>query len=600
MFSRIHPSPLDAMPVPAVMIDPLQVGYPVLEVNEPLIQLLGRNPVGQPFSDIAHVDGLLVVTAARSLAAMSDWDQHITDMSSRALQRLFDGDPLPQVLNEILDTLAGFVPGTRLGLVMQYDPDAPLELISSRLPGGLRELILQKCRDHWSPGDQIMASAERIQPSEFGGPFGLPAVWGRSAFDASGRRVAFLVLYVPHYDAPTHIDMRTFSLAARLAVMLNGIDKFRQRFEETNAALAERMSGEMTRRFLRATGHDLRQPLQALESGIDLLREKVGAGGRDLIPMLSGAVVRTQEILDCLIDLVRIEEGDLSPRAEPFALTNILREAVRAHADIAASKGLTLQVEETDLWVSADPLMTLRMIECLVSNAVRYTPAGQVTVKARAEGSSVRIDIADTGLGIESSEVLELFAGKTTRKPLSPYQAGGVGLGLTLVRNLADLLNAEVAICSRRNAGTTFTITLPQGQAQGDGARWLPVSTLGRPAKVLFVDDDPQVLEVIRRLLSSRDLEVAAFADPYEALKALDWFEPDLLLTDYRMPQMSGLELAAAVRSRLGRALPSLIMTGDTSVAVRERNRRSRSHFIRKPVRSSDLVALIGEIMITP
>ncbi len=578
------------------MIDPLQVGYPVVDANDLLIQKLGKSPVGQPFADIAHVEGLLIVSAAQSLAAMGDWDHHISTMSSKALQRLFNGEPLPQVLSEIIDTLAGFVPGARLGLVMQYDPDGPLECISSRLPGGLRERILQKCERHWGAADPIMSSVERFQPSEFGAPFGLPAVWGRSAFDATGRRVAFLVLYVPDYDLQSHIDMRAFSLAARMAVMLNGIDKFRQRFEATNAALAERMSGEMTRRFLRATGHDLRQPLQALESGLDLLREKAGDESRDLIAMLSGAVVRTQEILDCLIDLVRIEEGDLAPRAEPFGLADILREATRAHADIAASKGLNLLIDETDLWVDADPLMVQRLVECLVSNGVRYTSAGHVKVRAGADGPLVRIEISDTGHGIDSAEVLDLFAGKTTRKPLSPYQAGGVGLGLTLVRNLADLLKAEVTVSTRRNAGTTFTITLPRGEPHVDGARWGPVGSLGQPVKVLFVDDDPQVLEVIRRMLTTRGLEVEAYGDPYEALQALDRFNPDLLLTDYRMPQMSGLELTSAVRSRLGRMVPSLIMTGDTSVAVRERNRRSHSHFIRKPVRSADLIAMIGEI----
>lgn len=248
---------------------------------------------------------------------------------------------------------------------------------------------------------------------------------------------------------------------------------------KTKKEEAERAS-EAKSRFLAAASHDLRQPLHALTLFAAELASKLNKPhNRQLASQIVTATGAMGELLDALLDVSRLDIVAVQPHRQPLALESILETISDSLHLTAQAKGLHLRHRPTALWVDSDPQLLRRMISNLVSNSVRYAEKGGILIGARKRGNRVRIEVWDTGIGIDEAHLPYLFQ--------EFYQVGnperdstkGLGLGLAIVARLAEMLDHPVEVRSRPGKGTTFSVSVPI-------AAPAPISLYDPPAALAF------------------------------------------------------------------------------------------------------------------
>ena len=331
-------------------------------------------------------------------------------------------------------------------------------------------------------------------------------------------------------------------------------------------------------RLLAAASHDLRQPLYALTLFSSTLR----AGETDpdkLARMMhiEECVASLDQLFSELLDLSRLEAGSM--RAEPVDvyLDGVFDEVSRNFRMLAESRGLRLVVRKTDAWVHCDRTMLARILNNLVSNALRYTDAGGVLIGVRHQASGrIRVDVWDTGCGIAAEHqhrVFEEFYQVKQADTRTGERKRGLGLGLATVQRLASLVDCRIDLASRLGRGTRVSITLEPGTARapvGSDGIDIPLDLGG--LRVLAIDDEPGILEGLRVLLQEWGCDIRTASDEAGALARLSGWPtpPDLILSDLHLQdEHSGLEVLGAIASHYGAdaqhpPFARLLVTGET------------------------------------
>jgi len=332
-------------------------------------------------------------------------------------------------------------------------------------------------------------------------------------------------------------------------------------------------------RFLAAASHDLRQPLYALT----LFSSSLAVDERD--PVRLDRIAHIQECVEALdhlfselLDLSRLETGAMQIEINEFPLDQIFQEVSRNFRMIAEQHGLRLIMRATHVWVRSDRTMLARILNNLVSNALRYTHEGGVLVVARRRlDGTVRIDVWDTGSGIAPEHQARVFDEfyRVECHGTGEHETGprrGLGLGLATVQRLADLLDTRVQLQSNPGRGSVFSFHLPEVPARqlitpASDETTLDVSGM----RVLVIDDEPAILSGIRYLLRSWGCEVAVAEDRTQALLAAEeWtVPPDIVISDLRLRDgESGLDVLAALdlHYQCDGSVPfsRLLITGET------------------------------------
>jgi len=326
--------------------------------------------------------------------------------------------------------------------------------------------------------------------------------------------------------------------------------------------------------FLATLSHELRTPLNAMLGWVSML--KTGAldpatTARGLDTIERNTRLQAQLIED-LLDVSRIVAGKLHLDVRPLELGEVIRAAVDAVRPAATAKDLRLDivVEAPPIPVSGDPGRLQQVVWNLLSNAVKFTPAGgDVSVHVRRRGGRAVIEVRDTGPGIGSEFLPHVFDRFRQADASTTRRYGGLGLGLTIVRELVEVHGGTVrAESPGEGRGSTFVVELPLIQAPRDAPRsnaplLAPVSLL-RGVKVLVVDDDPDTREVLEMGLERQEAEVLTAGSVEEALSVLGRDLPDVLVTDIAMPGEDGYALLRRMRTsdRVElRRLPAVALT---------------------------------------
>ena len=385
----------------------------------------------------------------------------------------------------------------------------------------------------------------------------------------------------------------------------------REKVLRAEAESANRLKDE----FLATLSHELRTPLTAVLGWARLLRSGAldeASSARALEAVERNAEAQRQLIEDVL-DVSRIVAGKFRLDVRPVKIISAVEAAVDSVRPAAEAKGIRLTVSAAPVagLVSGDASRLQQVFWNLLTNAVKFTPAGgQVEVRVAADGGEVRVEVSDTGQGIETEFLPHVFDRFRQADQQITRKHGGLGLGLSIVRHLVEAHGGTIrAESAGEGRGATFTITLPlapeatQTAGEGGEAGPAPADAARCPPrlqglKVLVVDDEPDTREFLRALLEHCDAQVREASSGAEALKALDEFEPHVLVSDIGMPGMSGFELVRQVRRRLsgsGRHLPALALTG--YAAESDRLAAIRAGFqthLSKPVEPDDLVAAVA------
>lgn len=331
-------------------------------------------------------------------------------------------------------------------------------------------------------------------------------------------------------------------------------------------------------RFLAAASHDLRQPLYALTLFSSALAEDERDPVRlDRIAHIQECVEALDHLFSELLDLSRLETGAMQIEIAEFPLDQVFQEVSRNFRMIAEQHGLRLIMRTTDLWVRSDRTMLSRILNNLVSNALRYTGRGGVLVVARhREDGTVRVDVWDTGSGIAPEHQMRVFDEfYRVECHSNEHDVGrrrGLGLGLATVQRLAELLDTQVLLKSKPGRGSVFSFHLPEVPAQHIP---VPSGEVSSPdvsgMRVLVIDDEPAILSGIRYLLKSWGCDVAVAEDRVQALQAAEEWNvpPDIVISDLRLRDgESGLDVLAALDAHYqidgNPPFSRLLITGET------------------------------------
>lgn len=386
----------------------------------------------------------------------------------------------------------------------------------------------------------------------------------------------------------------------QMAVRLVGtlVDITERRNVEERLEEADRRKDQ----FLATLGHELRNPLGALLFALECLRSDPTDEEREQYhDTMKRQADRMKSLLNDLLDIGRITRGDVPLRLQRVTLAEHVRcamETVDARRE-EAGHTVTLDVDPDDLELVADPVRLEQIVVNLLSNAIRYTTSpGTIAIRGRAVHDAVEITVTDTGIGFDDAAAERLFdLFFQARKG-----AGGLGIGLSLVRSLVGLHGGSVrARSDGPGRGSTFHVVLP---------RTLPVTpeatdpeTAGESAdlaglRVLVVDDHEDLLRPLVQVLSSR-CETRSASTGEAGLAVAREFRPHVLLLDLSLPDMSGLEVAEAVREIEGLADSVCVaVTGFGDAATADQVRRSsfEAHLV-KPVEFEDILDLLGQLV---
>jgi len=249
-------------------------------------------------------------------------------------------------------------------------------------------------------------------------------------------------------------------------------DALRDEFEHLRREAALRDAAEQVSRaksrFLSTASHDLRQPLQALSllNGA-LCRMRLDPEIREAVEQQAAAISTMSRLVHALLDISRIESGTVQPETTDFQVPPLL-EALRVEfAGLAMDKGLRLCVESCAVSARTDPILTEQILRNLISNAIKYTHEGGVTVRCtREEGEAVSVEVHDTGIGMAGDQIPHIYEEFYRIEGSGRGAAGGYGLGLTIVSRLVRLLELQLEVRSEPGRGSVFTLRLPAGKDQ--------------------------------------------------------------------------------------------------------------------------------------
>lgn len=369
---------------------------------------------------------------------------------------------------------------------------------------------------------------------------------------------------------------------------------------------AERANRVKTR-FFTAAGHDLLQPLHAARLSLSAMSAETGDINQSkLIGQVDHALSSIDELLRTILDLSKLEAGVIKPALQAVAVGSIFDTLKGDIAPIARAKGLRLTCRPTSLGVRSDPLMLRRILQNLLANSVNYTESGEVLLAARLAGSAVRIEVWDTGPGIDPAEQQRIFEEFQRGVASGRSARGGFGLGLAIVQRTAEALGHQVELCSQPGKGTRFRVTVPYAGRAAPPLR-PPQEPAARTAygfggrTVLVIDNDPQVLEAMRTLLESwacRVLTAQSRRDVEALLAGGSDVLPGVVLADYHLDHGEiGIDAVETLRRASGQNVPAIVVTADYSQDVAEHARRTGCEILKKPVRPAELRALILHVL---
>ncbi len=407
-----------------------------------------------------------------------------------------------------------------------------------------------------------------------------------------------------------------------LAIMINSAweiggtiaNSIRLRFE--NVDLVERLSREKSVAesasraktiFLAAASHDMRQPAHAL--GLFLraldLHARAPQIDRDKVTHLleksRQALSGFSKLTDSLLDISKLDSGTMEMRADAIELNALFQQIENEFSNAAVAKNLALRVRRTSLIVRSDATALRRIVANLVDNGIRYTEQGGVLLGCRRRGPSVEICVADTGSGIPANEHHAIYDEFYQLGNVERNRERGLGLGLAIVRRLCDVLGHRLAMRSILGRGSCFRVGVPFSTASlaKDVVPETIDSNFNNAGRtVLAIDDDVDVLEAMRQLLFAWGFSVIVTRSASEAIEESNIVSVDALIVDYRLQgRETGDQAARRIYAKIGRTIPTLIITGDTAPQRILEAKASGFPLLHKPLDADELQRQLDRLL---
>lgn len=351
--------------------------------------------------------------------------------------------------------------------------------------------------------------------------------------------------------------------------------------------------------FLAAASHDLRQPVHALNLFVGALRHvPMPADGVRLVEQIDASIIAMDELFTAILDISRLDAGVVPVHRSPFAIGALLDRVCRDLAVDAEAKGLRLSTVRCGAAVDSDPMLIERIVRNLVSNAVRYTDTGRIVVGCRRTRTHVLMRVYDTGRGIPADQQSRIFDDYYQLGNPGREREKGVGLGLAIVRRLADLLECKLTLRSEPGRGSCFEVALKRanGVASVIEPRVDELDTGPSTGLVVVIDDELAIRSGMSSLLTYWGYRVITASSTDEAIRLLATcaVRPALLICDLRLRgDENGLDAIERLRDEYNTAIPALLITGDTAAGRLTEPHRSGFVLLHKPVPNAKLRAVV-------
>lgn len=372
--------------------------------------------------------------------------------------------------------------------------------------------------------------------------------------------------------------------------------------EALRSAKAEADEANISKtRFLAAASHDILQPLNAARLyATSLVERDRDAGDATLAENIDASLDAVEEILTAILDISRLDTGAMKPQWSSFRMDELMRQLQREFDPIAKAKDLKLTFIPSSLTVRSDRRLLRRLLQNLVSNAIKYTPKGRVLVGTRRRGSHLILEVWDTGLGIPPSKQRIVFR-EFQRLDQGAKAARGLGLGLSIVERIGRVIKHPVTLKSEVGRGSVFRVevpvvaALPETVAAPEPPK-APATVLSG-LRVLVIDNEPAILEGMRLLLSGWGCDVWTASDLETAHQVLRSHKalPEVIIADYHLDDTDGLELIKALRWRTQVDTPAVLVTADRTPVVRDAAAAMSVHVLNKPLKPAALRALLTQ-----
>jgi CheY-like chemotaxis protein len=371
-----------------------------------------------------------------------------------------------------------------------------------------------------------------------------------------------------------------------------------------SAEAASRLKDE----FVASVSHELRTPLQAILGWAEVLRLA------RFDPVQAASAVETiqrnarlqSQLIEDLLDMSRMEMGKMRLEMRPMKLVEVVAAAIETVALAAKAKGIQIERTINDMAVVLGDSDRLQQVMWnLLSNAIKFTPKeGRITVDLRLTSGQTVIKVTDSGVGIQPEFLPFVFDRFRQSNAAASRRYGGLGLGLSIVKNLVELHGGTVSATSQGiNRGATFTVCLPSADAAvftsavkaapGDHTSERSLDGL----RILFVDDDSDTCRLVKHVLEQCSAEVVTALSAGEALGHFDQWKPDLLISDLGMPEQDGYALIQTLRERAIGELPAIAFTAYTSEEDRRRSLASGYQLhLAKPIEPEAFAGAIAEV----
>ncbi|WP_417659848.1 PAS-domain containing protein [Pseudidiomarina sp.] len=401
----------------------------------------------------------------------------------------------------------------------------------------------------------------------------------------------------------TYTDITELVQAQRALEKVN--IELEQRVADRTAQLleakqAEERAHQSKSRFFAAVSHDLMQPFNAATLFCDMLAQRLTDEPAQLARQIQQSLHNAEELLTMLLEMTRLEAGNLPVNQQLVALHDIIQPLVDSQQVIAADKAIQVRYVPTRAQLTTDRKMISRIVQNLLSNAVRYTDQGKILIGAKRRENSLQLKVIDTGRGIPNDQRNKIF--KEFHQVNQSGDNPGLGLGLAIVERMCRLLDIPLSLESQVERGTVFTLTFHNVTWQ----RQLSRTRANAPAasemflqdiRVWLLDNDASVLQAMAQLFESWGATVATAANRDQ----LPWnsAQPDLLVFDYHLDNNdTGINVLHAVREHFGDwQLPAIINSADPDENVREQVIANHASFTPKPIKTAALKRLIKRLL---
>ena len=425
-------------------------------------------------------------------------------------------------------------------------------------------------------------------------PAGVGATWWRQI---NATILATLVIGLLLTAALVWNHVRAYRLASRLSEATEELRLKKEEAEKANVAKS---------RFLAAASHDLRQPMHALQLFAEALHHDIGhpeRAGR-LILRLQDSIGAMSGMLDALLDISALEAGTLKKAVHDFPVQVLLRRLENTFAPLAVERGLRFRLVTSKAWIRSDPELLARIVENLVSNAIKYTHSGGVVVGCRRRADALSIEVWDSGVGIPAAHQTEIFQEFFQLDNPERDRSKGLGLGLAIVDRIARLLDHRIHIRSVPGRGSMFAVDVPYGdKAQNVAVPAAIQDVISRFAevRVAVIDDENEIVDATKQVLEGWGCVVIGASSEAEMLEALRRrsVTPDFLICDYQLRDAEdGLSVIHNIRLAYGKSIPAVLISGNAAPERVRAARDSGIDLLQKPVAPARLRQAMQHLLV--